>query len=59
MSAPSSHQTDMEQIMDLCRQWLQQGSALGDLQDMMMPAQIRDLPTSMRAWTLVTFTGLQ
>ena len=48
MSAPSSHQTDMEQIMDLCRQWLQQGSALGDLQDMMMPAQIRDLPTSMR-----------
>ena len=26
---------------------------------MMMPAQIRQLPTSMRAWTLVTFTGLQ
>ena len=46
MSAPSSHQTD-EQIMDLCR--LQQGFALGDLQDMMMPTQSRDLPTSMRA----------
>ena len=59
MSAPSSHQTDVAQILDLCRQWLQKGSALGDLQDMMMPAQIRQLPTSMRAWTLVTFTGMQ
>ena len=59
MSAPSSHQTDVDQILDLCGQWLQQGSTLGDLQDMMMPAQIRQLPTSMRAWTLVTFTGLQ
>ena len=37
MSAPSSHQTDMEQIMVLCRQWLQQGSALGDLQDIVFP----------------------